>query len=293
MISPALADYIAQFKKLAHCELPAVKIDAVLPKVNERPTRMDSQLCALVLSPHPDDECLMGGLPLRLSQEDNWQIINVAITLGSKLELRKERLNELAQACAIVGFDLLLPTTEAFTSVRRETKEKKPEAWAVLVGKLASIIRDYWPEAIIIPHARDLHYTHIGTHLLALDALASMPSEFSCHLVQSEYWHPNETPNLMVGLSEKDVATLFTGLCCHESQNKRLAFNQFFPGYLSDNVRRGSERVWGEGASQSPMDFAMLYRLDLWKDRKIIKIDKKFIYPPDQKIRLDPATIPG
>ena len=35
---------------------------------------------ALILSPHPDDECIIGGLPLRLMKEGGIRIINVAIT---------------------------------------------------------------------------------------------------------------------------------------------------------------------------------------------------------------------
>src|ERR1035441_8019571 len=34
---------------------------------------------ALIFSPHPDDECLVGGLALRLSREAKWNVINVAV----------------------------------------------------------------------------------------------------------------------------------------------------------------------------------------------------------------------
>ncbi len=45
----------------------------------------------LIFSPHPDDECLAGGLPLRLKNEQNWHIVNIAVTLGSKLDRREAR----------------------------------------------------------------------------------------------------------------------------------------------------------------------------------------------------------
>ena len=38
---------------------------------------------ALILSPHPDDECVIGGLALRLMRESGVRIVNVAMTLGS------------------------------------------------------------------------------------------------------------------------------------------------------------------------------------------------------------------
>jgi LmbE family N-acetylglucosaminyl deacetylase len=37
----------------------------------------------LIFSPHPDDECIIGGLALRLLREAKWNVINVAVTLGS------------------------------------------------------------------------------------------------------------------------------------------------------------------------------------------------------------------
>ncbi|MGP8217904.1 MAG: PIG-L deacetylase family protein, partial [Limisphaerales bacterium] len=60
----------------------------------------------LVFSPHPDDECIVGGLALRLLREAKWNVINVAVTLGGKKERRAARLRELKNACDFLGFDL-------------------------------------------------------------------------------------------------------------------------------------------------------------------------------------------
>ena len=40
----------------------------------------------LIFSPHPDDEVIIGGLALRLLREAQWNVINVAVTQGSKKE---------------------------------------------------------------------------------------------------------------------------------------------------------------------------------------------------------------
>jgi len=45
---------------------------------------------ALVLSPHPDDECIIGGLALRL-REEGWRVVNITVTLGSRVERRAPR----------------------------------------------------------------------------------------------------------------------------------------------------------------------------------------------------------
>src|ERR1039457_5705035 len=54
---------------------------------------------ALFFAPHPDDECIVGGMAVRLMREAHMNLINVAVTLGSKKERQQERLRELQDAC--------------------------------------------------------------------------------------------------------------------------------------------------------------------------------------------------
>ena len=62
---------------------------------------------ALIFSPHPDDECIIGGLALRLLRECGWNIQNVAVTQGSNRARQSERWTELQAACAYMGFGLI------------------------------------------------------------------------------------------------------------------------------------------------------------------------------------------
>ena len=48
-----------------------------------RPTLPQHAPKALIFSPHPDDECIIGGLGLRLLKESGVNVINVAVTQGS------------------------------------------------------------------------------------------------------------------------------------------------------------------------------------------------------------------
>src|SRR5437867_2114280 len=59
---------------------------------------------ALFFAPHPDDECIVGGLALRLMREARMNVINVAVTQGSKKERQAERYRELEGACRYLGF---------------------------------------------------------------------------------------------------------------------------------------------------------------------------------------------
>src|SRR5438067_342532 len=62
---------------------------------------------ALFFAPHPDDECIAGGIALRLMREAGMKLINVAVTQGSKRERQAERLTELQAACKYIGFELI------------------------------------------------------------------------------------------------------------------------------------------------------------------------------------------
>ena len=79
----------------------------------------------LIFSPHPDDECIVGGLALRLLREAKWNVINVAVTLGGKKERRAARLRELKQACGFLGFGLAVGGLGRYQS--GSAPEKSPE----------------------------------------------------------------------------------------------------------------------------------------------------------------------
>lgn len=66
-----------------------------------------SKVC-VILSPHPDDECINGGLPLRLLREGGWRVVNLAVTHGSNPDRQLARARELQAACAVLGFENVL-----------------------------------------------------------------------------------------------------------------------------------------------------------------------------------------
>ena len=282
----ACAHYIADFAALLKTNLPTPTTHAPLPQVDAWPKRVNGKRVALILSPHPDDESLTGALPLRLKEQGDWQIINLAITLGSKPERKKPRLQELANACAVLGFDLLLPAAEGFSLVTPETRDQSEKIWRSMVDRVVEILNHYRPDMLMLPNIRDGHRTHTGTYYLGMDALALMPKDFACHLVQSEFWHPNALPNLMIGLTHGDATALLTALSCHAGEVARNPYHQRFPAYLSDNVRRGSERVGGERADTAAFDFAMLYQIDRWQNGRISSVTEQRIVSPDEKINL-------
>ena len=135
---------------------------------------------ALFFAPHPDDETIVGGLALRLYREAKMNVINVAVTQGSKKERQAERLVELQNACNYLGFGLQTTVPNGLERVTARTRQSDPQYWAGMTKVIADILVKHQPRVILFPHERDWNGTHIGVHHLVVDALQEMPASFEC-----------------------------------------------------------------------------------------------------------------
>ncbi|MEY2409936.1 MAG: hypothetical protein QOF48_2606 [Verrucomicrobiota bacterium] len=221
---------------------------------------------ALIFSPHPDDEVIIGGLPLRLRRELGWNIVNVAVTQGSNKARQQERWDELTRCCNYIGFGLVpaLPGG-GLEGINPRDRAAAPAAWARSVGQIADILAKSKPRAIFVPHDDDWNVTHIGTHHLVVDALITLGGSFECWIVETEFWGAMRTPNLMVESSEEQVVDLITALSFHAGEVRRNPYHIRMPAWLVDNVRRGGELVGGQGGAAPDFQFATLYRLRRWQ----------------------------
>lgn len=221
---------------------------------------------ALFFSPHPDDECIVGGIAFRLLRQARMNVLNVAVTLGSKKERKAERLRELQSACRYVGFELLTTGPEGLDRINPQTREKDPAHWAQCVQVIHSILQDHQPKVVLCPHDRDWNSTHIGVHYLITDALKLMPREFECYLVETEFWGAMTDPNLMVEMSPEDLGEMMTATSFHVGEVNRNPYHLLLPAWMMDNVRRGAEVALGQGGAVPDFTFAALYRLWKWRD---------------------------
>lgn len=238
--------------------LPRPEISAETPKV-------------LIFSPHPDDEVIIGGLALRLLREAKWNVINVAVTQGSKKERQEERLKELKNCCDCIGFGLVQTSPAGLEKVNVKTREQEPSHWAQSVEIVAGILKQHQPRAVLFPHELDWNSTHVGTHFLVMDALKSLPSDFTCFAVETEFWGQMPSPNLMVELNTQHVADLITALTFHVGEVRRNPYHLSLPAWMIDNVRRGAELVGGQGGAAPDFTFGTLYRLRKWTGGKLEK----------------------
>lgn len=223
----------------------------------------------LIFSPHPDDECIIGAIALRLMRESRYRVINVAVTQGSNRARQAARLEELRNACDFLGFGLLQTGPSGFEKVNPRTRQDDPAAWAAMVRTIAAILEQERPAAILFPHDRDWNSTHIGVHALVTDALASLPPSFSCITVESEFWGQCDDPNAMVESTEEDLADLVAATSFHVGEVRRNPYHVVLPAWMMDNVRRGGELVGGQGGAAPPMTFATLYRVRRWQEGRL------------------------
>jgi LmbE family N-acetylglucosaminyl deacetylase len=220
---------------------------------------------AMVLAPHPDDECIIGALPLRLRREAGMKVIAVPVTLGSNRERRNARRTELEGACGFLGFEPLMLALDGFDRITPAARTGDPTHWNDCVDVLAAALERVHPQVVFLPHGADWNGTHIGTHHLGMDALHRLGTKLDCVVVETEFWGPLTTPNLMVESSIADVADLCAGAGFHEGEVSRNAYHLRLPAWMIDNVRRGGELIGGQGGTPPAFTFATLYRLGLWR----------------------------
>jgi len=209
---------------------------------------------------------------LRLLREAKWNIVNVAVTLGSNRARQAARRRELQNACAALGFKLIVPGARGLERINPESRAKNPAHWRTAVKQIAGILAGQKPRVIFVPHANDVHPAHIGVHWLVLDALKTLPHDFVCFVVETEFWGQMAKPNLLVEIGAKDLADLIAALSLHAGEVKRNAYHAWLPAWMLDNVRRGAELVGGRGAKAPDFTFATIYRLQKWRGGKFRKI---------------------
>ena len=237
-----------------------------LPIPTRFPLKQDAP-CVLLFSPHPDDECIVGGLALRLLRESGWRVINVAVTQGSKRERQAGRLAELQQACEFLQFELVTTAPGGLSGINPKGRQGDLIAWNNSADAIARLIKGWHPQVLFFPHELDWNSTHVGTHFLVADALRRLSSNyFRCHTVETEFWGQMATPNLMVESSPGDVADLMAACSFHKGEVQRNPYHLSQTAWMQDNVRRGGELVGGQGCAAPDFLFATLYRLGRWEN---------------------------
>jgi LmbE family N-acetylglucosaminyl deacetylase len=228
---------------------------------------------ALIFSPHPDDEMIIGGFALRLLREAGMRVVNVAVTLGSNRERQQPRYQELKNACDWIGFELELTAPNGLEKINPAARAQNTDAWKESVAVIAASLARHAPKVILLPHDADANTTHVGTHHLVMDALKTLPRDFQCFLVETEFWGQMAKPNLSVEMSPEDLADLLAALSFHVGEVRRNPYHLRLPAWMLDNVRRGAEIIGGQGALAPEFVFATLYRARQWRQGTVEEVN--------------------
>src|SRR5262245_29517872 len=114
---------------------------------------------ALIFSPHPDDECIIGALAVRLQREGGYRVVNVAVTQGSNKARQAGRWVELRAACDYLGFELVETVPGGLEKISAATRQNDQARWQAGVDVIAEILRTRRPEVIFFPHESDWNST--------------------------------------------------------------------------------------------------------------------------------------
>ncbi len=210
----------------------------------------------MILSPHPDDESITGSLALRLLQENNAHIVNVAVTVGSNQARQKQRTEELNAACDLLEMECLY----------------LDEDWGIKAQELVGLIEKYSPGLIIAPHLNDFHPVHIKTGELLKTALTKI-EDFTTLVAWSEFWAPMPAPNMLLEVPVEILELQMKALEKHVGEIERNPYHLRLPAWMMDNVRRGSEVIGGKGAQSVQMPFGVLYKLELYSQKHFLVPD--------------------
>ncbi|HTB63549.1 MAG TPA: PIG-L family deacetylase, partial [Opitutales bacterium] len=214
---------------------------------------------ALIFSPHPDDEVITGVLPLRLQHEAGARVVNIAVTLGSNKSRREPRRRELANACALLGWEL---EVLGWTNVTPVAARRDPDLFRERILKIIKLVERWQPQWIFYPHAHDAHDAHRGVSQLVTAALNDRHAAAPPWRIQTEYWRPHPNPNLLVECPPDSLALLIAALCCHQGEIARNPYHLTLPAWMADNMRRGAELVGAVGAPAPDFKFGVIYRVE-------------------------------
>lgn len=243
-------DWIAQAE--AHWEkgrhLPVPDAETFPPQPSGDPARGE----VWILAPHPDDECLMAPYALDWQAKTGGRVVVIPLSLGSDPQRQAARREELVAACRVLGAELHW-AGDLEARVLRPGFGKTDEG-ADLLTQLDQRASLHPVEGLLFPHAADGHPAHQATFEIG-QALAGLWAKTLSWTAQTEYWFPLEKPNVLWPVSTVVATRCLAALLCHQGELQRNPYQATYPAWLMDNVRRGAERLTGNGPGQAAPGF--------------------------------------
>ena len=139
---------------------------------------------ALVFAPHPDDEVIAGALSLRLLRERGFEVTDVAVTLGSRVERRSGRWREFCRPPAAMSASVWSTLERTgLEGIDLAARARDPACWALAAEAVTDVLTNQRPGVVFLPHAEDWNTTHVGVHHLVVESMRSLPT-LACLVVR-------------------------------------------------------------------------------------------------------------
>ena len=206
----------------------------------------------------------MAGLALRLLRELKMNVVNVAVTLGSRADRQAERWQELKNCCDYIGFGLVSTGERGLEGINPAARKKDARRWAI-VGR--GDRQDF---------VRASAFDHFLSARRRLEPDSPRSSSSARRGVgRVRFGMPDGRDGILGrdghaqldgGVSAADVADLVAALSLHVGEVARNPYHLRLPAWMIDNVRRGAELVGGQGGAAPEFAFATLYRLRRWEN---------------------------
>ncbi len=218
---------------------------------------IDGPSVAISVSPHPDDELLGAPATLMALRDAGWRVVNFACSLGRAAD-RERRRAELAAACELAGFELVVadPLAEIGAGDDLEFAQR------ALAGALVELLERFESRLMVGPSPHDGHHGHEVTGRAICDAVESRGQPLE--VMFWGLWGELPFPNVLTGFDADRLAEIERALAAHAGEIERNRFDRLLAGRSQANAVLGAERVFGFGASGRPDEYAELLTHVCW-----------------------------
>jgi LmbE family N-acetylglucosaminyl deacetylase len=212
------------------------------------------------IAPHPDDELLGAPALLMALRDAGWRVVNFACSLG-RADDHERRRSELARACELAGFDLLVP--DDLPPIGRA--DDLAVAQDVLTAAIEAEIGRTGPQLLVGPSPHDGHHAHevVGRAIVEATEHVGRPAR----VMFWGLWADLPFPTALVGFDSARLHEIERALRAHAGELARNRFDRLLAGRAVANSVLGPERVFGwdtPGSREDGGDYAELLCETSW-----------------------------
>jgi len=222
------------------------------------PTMIDHTATVLHVSAHPDDELVGAPATLMALRDSGWRVVNLACSLGRAADHDRRRA-ELARACRLAGFDLVIP--EGLPPIGAD--DDLAVAQSVLAATIAAELRTTAPGLILAPSPHDNHHGHEVVGRAVRDAVETGIERMD--VMFWGLWGALPLPNVLVPFDARRLPEIQQALGAHAGELARNPLDRLVESRAASNAVLGPERVFGFGVRGTGHAYSELLTHVRWK----------------------------